>query len=72
MGMGIMVKYDFLFRLYFALTGTGLFLLGIGLFAKTFLKSYEALYKIPIWIGGATLVASFLPLLVAVWIWVFS
>lgn len=72
MGMGIMVKYDFLFRLYFALTGTGLFLLFIGLGTRTFLKSYEALYKIPIWIGGATLVASFLPLLVAVWVWVFS
>lgn len=72
MGMGTMVKYDFLFRLYFALTGTGLFLLFIGLGTRTFLRSYEALYRICIWIGGATLVTSFLPLVVAVWIWVFS
>ena len=71
MGMGIMVKYDFLFRLYFALTGTGLFLLCIGFGIETFLKRYKNLYKVFMWAAGLTLVASFLPLLVAVWIWVF-
>ena len=66
-----MVEYNFLFKLYFALTGTGLFLLLIGFGVETFLKSYKRLYTILMWAAGLTLVASFLPLLVALWIWVF-
>lgn len=66
-----MVEYNFLFKLYFALTGTGLFLLAIGFGVETFLKRYKKLYTILMWTAGLTLVASFLPLLVALWIWVF-
>ena len=66
-----MVEYNFLFKLYFALTGTGLFLLVIGFGIETFLKRYKNLYTILMWVAGLTLVASFLPLLVALWIWVF-